>query len=639
MAEVSELAKDPEVKEVEEGEKDKQDAGTPGKRIARYDEYRTYTWRLKKTAKQEKQRNIKGAALFVRRIIDYKGRHDDTTIEIRSPVLVQILRELNPGTESLVQESPPSASPVLFYHSRFGLQAAFEAEKAKEKPDETCVNDLSVVLEYIKQDHGGSIASMDSLLSKQAITWDLFWALFVPTSLVYHYHQLTQQDQILRFRQAEQKRRRSGIRYWQIKCDIIVFDGSKLGFAKLEHFEIDEFPGARKIYDLSIYPLDFVKNKSAIYKHAVDRGKRYCEIRDKAYVECEGPAMREILNKDLDPKQFTFSSFGRAMVDARAFKTFEPNVTFCKEVYKQLESDIPGNDDEFAICSPIVLGFSFGAKRWGGLGMDYCRSIKWGHDAFNSLVLEPNKKKLIHALVTQHTARRDHFDDVVAGKGKGLIGLLSGGPGCGKTLTAEAISEETQRPLYSVSAGELGTNPAEVDTRLTLILELSQRWNAVLLLDEADVFLQARNTTDIVRNALVSIFLRQLEYYRGIMILTTNRIDIFDPAFESRIHFSFSYPDLDFVSRKSIWKTFLTRHAKETGEQGRGVAFCFDDAQLDELATPALNGRQVKNLVSCARSLALDDGEALDMKHLQSALTVTSDWSRAARTIPVTGTT
>ncbi|KAL5043902.1 P-loop containing nucleoside triphosphate hydrolase protein [Aspergillus fruticulosus] len=334
--------------------------------------------------------------------------------------------------------------------------------------------------------------------------------------------------------------------------------------------------------------------------------------------------MREILNKDLDPKQFTFSAFGRAMVDVRAFKTFEPNATYCRTVYKQFETGLLDKDDDFAICNPIVVG-------WSGNG--YCRSIEWGHDAFNSLVLEPNKKKLIHALVTQHMCKSDHFDDIVAGKGKGLTGLLSGGPGCGKTLTAEAVSEETQRPLYSVSAGELGTNPADVDSRLTLILELSQRWNAILLLDEADVFLQARNDTDVVRNALVSIFLRQLEYYKGIMILTTNRIGIFDPAFESRIHFSFFYPDLDFTSRKSVWKTFLSRHAEETDAHGDG-ATGFSDSQLDELAGPALNGRQIKNLVSCARSLAFDEGDALKMKHLRSALTVVSDWSLAVQKAP-----
>jgi len=171
--------------------------------------------------------------------------------------------------------------------------------------------------------------------------------------------------------------------------------------------------------------------------------------------------------------------------------------------------------------------------------MDRIQDIVWSDEAFRLLVLSPKTKALIHALVTQHTARSTLFDDVVQGKGKGLIGLLSGSPGCGKTLTAEALAEITRRPLYVVSAGELGTEPTALDQRFAKILELAQMWNAVLLIDEAEVFLHKRSATDVMRNALVSIFLRQLEYYQGILVLTTNMLDQCDPAFESAYNLFF----------------------------------------------------------------------------------------------------
>ncbi len=172
----------------------------------------------------------------------------------------------------------------------------------------------------------------------------------------------------------------------------------------------------------------------------------------------------------------------------------------------------------------------------GGLASDRLTDVVWSDEPFESLVLGEKKKNLIHALVEQHAARVEIYDDVVCGKGKGLIGLLSGNPGCGKTLTAEAVAEVTHRPLYVVSAGELGTRPSEVDSALMGILELARMWDAVLLLDEAEVFLQERSTDDIKRNALVSIFLRQLEYYQGILILTTNLVAQCDPALESTFH-------------------------------------------------------------------------------------------------------
>ncbi|KAI1771526.1 P-loop containing nucleoside triphosphate hydrolase protein [Hypoxylon cercidicola] len=164
--------------------------------------------------------------------------------------------------------------------------------------------------------------------------------------------------------------------------------------------------------------------------------------------------------------------------------------------------------------------------------------IKWNPLAFEQLVLNQQSKDLIFSLIKYHRSKHDDFDDIIAGKGKGTICLLSGPPGCGKTLTAEAVAEATERPLYSVSAGELGTEVDEVDQKLTGILELALTWDAVLLLDEADVFLMERSSDNIVRNALVSVFLRQIEYYQGILMLTTNRVAQFDLAFESRIHIS-----------------------------------------------------------------------------------------------------
>jgi SpoVK/Ycf46/Vps4 family AAA+-type ATPase len=93
--------------------------------------------------------------------------------------------------------------------------------------------------------------------------------------------------------------------------------------------------------------------------------------------------------------------------------------------------------------------------------------------------------------------------------------LLSGKPGVGKTLTAEAVAEHMHCPLHSITSGDLGSAPHEVEQSLTSALDLVSRWNAVLLIDECDVFLEARAAHDIERNRLVSIFLRTLEYFEG----------------------------------------------------------------------------------------------------------------------------
>lgn len=140
-----------------------------------------------------------------------------------------------------------------------------------------------------------------------------------------------------------------------------------------------------------------------------------------------------------------------------------------------------------------------------------------------------------------------------------------------------------------VSAGELGTDPARLESELQKILDIAHSWGAVLLLDEADVFLEKRQIHDIHRNALVSIFLRLLEYFQGILFLTTNRVETFDDAFQSRIHIALRYGELSTKAKKAIWKMFLD---KVREMEGRDTEI-FGDQQLELLARNNLNGRQV----------------------------------------------
>lgn len=85
-----------------------------------------------------------------------------------------------------------------------------------------------------------------------------------------------------------------------------------------------------------------------------------------------------------------------------------------------------------------------------------------------------------------------------------MIILLDGPPGVGKTLTAESVAEIMNAPLYTMSAGELGTQPDRVEKRLSDILEMATMWKAILLIDEADIFMEQRSPHDLQRNELVS---------------------------------------------------------------------------------------------------------------------------------------
>jgi AAA+ superfamily predicted ATPase len=150
-------------------------------------------------------------------------------------------------------------------------------------------------------------------------------------------------------------------------------------------------------------------------------------------------------------------------------------------------------------------------------------------------------------------------------------------------------------------------------------MDMTATWNAVLLIDEADVFLERRSLHDMHRNAMVSVFLRVLEYYTGILFLTTNRVGTFDDAFSSRIHVPIRYKNLTPEARKTIWRTFCDRVPG-------GVDV--DEDGLKALARKNLNGRQIKNIVKAAESMARFEGDKLDLKLLKQVAAMQDQFAK-----------
>lgn len=194
----------------------------------------------------------------------------------------------------------------------------------------------------------------------------------------------------------------------------------------------------------------------------------------------------------------------------------------------------------------------------------------------------------------------------------------------GKTLTAEGVAEDLRCPLYAVSMGELGTDSNRLEQMLQQVMDIAHSWGAVLLLDEADVFLEKRQHQDVHRNALVSIFLRLLEYFQGILFLTTNRVETFDEAFQSRIHVALKYEELTTSAQKKVWTEFIEKVRVMQGIE----VMPFSDSDYDYLARRRLNGRQIKNAVRTAQALALHEESKLSMEHIKRVLEVAESFEQ-----------
>ena len=176
-----------------------------------------------------------------------------------------------------------------------------------------------------------------------------------------------------------------------------------------------------------------------------------------------------------------------------------------------------------------------------------------------------------------------------------------------------------------ITSGDLGVEPDDLEVKLREAFERAARWNAVLLLDEADVFLRERDVRKLSRNALVSVFLRELEYFSGIFFLTTNRPGQLDEAFQSRIHITINLPTLPHKSQLQIWLIFLQDQNLTTDEM-KGIFDWLTENTKDD----NLNGRQIRNTVRTAMALAAQDKRSskLSTSHIQHVLDIGRDFTK-----------
>jgi len=225
----------------------------------------------------------------------------------------------------------------------------------------------------------------------------------------------------------------------------------------------------------------------------------------------------------------------------------------------------------------------------------------------DKLVLPLAVKDLLWVLVE---SAGEVFKDVISGKQGGSIVLCAGPPGTGKTLTAEVYSEIMHRPLYKVQSSQLGTTSQKLEEELKRILHRAQQWKAILLIDESDVYVHERGS-DVEQNAIVGVFLRVLEYYSGVLFMTTNRETKIDDAILSRATAKIVYEMPSEEDQERLWRILADEsQIKITDEIIKKIVHDH----------PSLSGRDIKNLLKLGGIIAKKKGTEVTpdlIDHLQ----------------------
>ncbi|KAM7217128.1 Fidgetin-like protein 1 [Rhypophila decipiens] len=565
---------------------------------------------------------------------------------------------------------PWSAAPSEYTHRFLFLHRQVLRDQAASCTEESR-GPLEALLSYLDTNPHPMYAKCDAFFARGVVTHDTLEWLFCPNEVLVSTEDSVRTGCVLRcFPDTDGAR--LGLLCWSWG-----YDGHRLRRKDRNlSVQIPSF-GETRIDQLAVYPLRFAPQE--IKDKILANGRKFWQHRKQMQIAYQGPDYQ---------RERTYPRGSRFMLDYQVYSKFHgasPAFSFSTTQLAPFDpwpENIPCDQDhelsetEMMLLPAGIHGFYFKEKKWMHLLVQNIQPTDWNKMAYEQLVLPKRTKNLVKALVMVRKQAREESDesqeaglaeilkkdDLIAGKGNGLIMLLHGGPGTGKTLTAgkclhptrsttmicltfspdvsSSVAELAEMPLYSVTCGDIGTKPEAVEKYLNTVLYLGKKWNCVLLLDEADVFLEQRSLSDLDRNSLVSVFLRTLEYYDGVLILTSNRVSTFDEAFKSRIQLALHYPALDMPGRRKIWTNFLDMLEDQThpsstmadgmAKKGWSEKVNVEDikAHMDELAGYELNGRQIRNALTTARQLSLFEESVLDWEGLKGAIDVAGDFTR-----------
>ena len=427
-------------------------------------------------------------AFLVRKTKSYDSRkkYDINSIIVQSPWLKKalgVILEDYPGITTNLDRLVFRAPFHPFVHRWTRLvdlleKDEFETPVAREH--------LQLFRDVLFDELKNAIAAKIDLVKNGVITFEYLWTIFEPQTLVYSTSDGKECVFKLNSSSVATDQRR-GIDFLQLSVWSVDWDGTKFGQhnTNLQNYE---FAGTTPITSLPAFPLEFHPGKTELIQRLVLRGKLFERFAGYHYKAYRGVALGygrcgmirhnlesriiidcEAHNRFLPNNAVYFNSLAKASKKANDLEEIvtedaDDDEDDSSSQFFDDESDFlatPGSEndaskpkhraltaEELLLAVPYVRGYAIKTKKWLWFYVDQVEEIKFATNAFASLVLPTRQKSLIRAFVESQVKYKDDFDDVIAGKGRGMIMLLAGPPGVGKTLTSESVAEDMRVPLY-----------------------------------------------------------------------------------------------------------------------------------------------------------------------------------------------
>ncbi|KAG0627906.1 hypothetical protein M758_2G236900 [Ceratodon purpureus] len=603
----------------------------------------------------------------------------NVSVKLYSKHLQAVVKALLPSKLKLFENygEIQASDLLILYFSKLlekGSKEILEVDReandflaSNDKFEGECL-DMFHLIRFLRKEYEETIIQYERMMEADVIAWDMLWTLIVPKADVVYYCTISKEEMCGKVLSTNYSIKQlnsypTSDQPDEFIVDLEVYDYNCINFeAKKIKCVILPFKDEAKVSNIDVCPLQRKADSHRLEEFFLMRGRKFNDMvlkHERRFMQYRGVLYsslssqpRQVLAPKLASRSIQSWSIGykenidsRVMIDQVSFVKMNPNDDMATAEpsrgwflgnESKMKTVIDEIDPQLLKYAPAVAyGYSFSVRKWGCFTIEGFTEIQFISTAFDTLVMNEDIKNTLLTLTEHHIKHPQGYGNGVArnvdplpNKGKGCRILLHGAPGTGKTLTVESLAEKLECPLWQLSVSKFSKIVSELETDLLKSFEIAAIWRAILVLDEADVYLSSRKysplSSNVTRtNAMTGVFLRVLEYYTGILFLTTNVIHSIEPAIYSRMSLFVKYEEFNIEERKQLWINFLNR----VGFQHPSQEF------WDKVLPEKFNGRVIRNIIQNAQILAGSTGSSLSEDELLKACRVmatpytTSQWT------------